>query len=239
MTQTVFGPVFDQCGFSVRTELVQGEHGPLLHRHAEATPAHAVRRVQPADVPVTLSHGGEAVGEAVFFELTPRFLMAVAHVSDDIGPLAAVKVGDETRAVPVDVFWSSQRDSRLDGTDTIITELTLTTSPRQRGLEPLTWLDGELDHRYVVDERWHLRARTYEHGLLTRAANSYLDRRARGGGALVVHDTEREREFARLELRGLDPATAMQLADDLAYDRRPPGPLRHGALVKGSVLRVG
>src|SRR5262245_56968283 len=92
--QTVYGQLLDDCGFSLTTQLVQGAHGPVLEKRAEALPAGGLRGCQPQRIPVEAGHGGAVVGEAVYVERMGRHVWLVAHVDDDIVPMTNVRVAD-------------------------------------------------------------------------------------------------------------------------------------------------
>jgi hypothetical protein len=97
--------------------------------------------------------------------------------------------------------------------------------------QPVKIVHGTLDYPGVT-ARWQLEP--FDAGLLERAV---LTRRESPGGPLIVHDADEAFRYRHLEGRlPTDPEVQMALAEQ-DY-QRPAGPLRHGRVVRNSVLSV-
>jgi hypothetical protein len=119
-----------------------------------------------------------------------------------------------------------------DGLDIELLGLAVTTSPASIGLDPIDAFPAALDRaasQVVYQDGFA--------GQLIKRAAAY-NRSRKHGQPIVIVDLERERERERiLRKRHVTPAEMMMLLDQ-EHDRRPPGKLRHGPVVRGSVLRV-
>jgi HK97 family phage prohead protease len=190
VTQTVFG------------EIASADGTVWDGVHARSTPAGDYRRNQGSGLfPVTLEHGGPRIGEITYLERNAERLIAVAHIDDGVcRPFANVWVAGDLVEVEDDRswYWSSETLRDEDGR-VLLHAAAITRSPARLVARPLMFLDGRLDFRQVADERWHLRQSSPEHGLLTRAAVSFLDRR-RDGGPLVVQEPDHQLSYGQPRL---------------------------------------
>jgi hypothetical protein len=82
--------------------------------------------------------------------------------------------------------------------------------------------------------RWRDRVSPFELELLTATCAAHLDRRAHGGPLVVTGD---EKAHEVMNLRGGAYLDGDELVTPAAR-HRPPGAMRHGRIVRGSVLRV-
>jgi len=200
-----------QIGFDVRTRT-----------HAWATPADNVRRYQANKIPLLIGHDpGAVIGAIRHLQLAGRHLWGVGEIDEDVDP----------ERLPA-LWFSAATDSQRDGSDVVITHVGVVEATAQCGLAPVTFLRGRL--RYP-EERQRWRLGECERKIVERAADMV---RCRHGseGPMVVYEEQAEK------LQADDPSTweFLERRDkDLALHRgRPPGPLRHGPVVPGSVLRV-
>jgi hypothetical protein len=189
--QTCFGEVASPDGAAWDRVFEPGIERPELRMRAWSSPAGDYAGWQSDEaLPISYGHGGEVVGELVFLDRSGAngSLLGVGHISDDVGPFTPVQVyADEPPViVRTPLFFSSETLRDPDDGTLLLAGVAITASPARvsaRTSGELTFLPGRLDFRQVADERWHLRQSSPEHGLLTRAAVSYLDHQP-----LYVHD---------------------------------------------------
>jgi hypothetical protein len=194
MSRTVFGLLQDRDGMARRRSFYRDRHGAMQTRSRTwATPSTGWRTHQPATIRIDLHHNPElTVGELVHIERDKSGrLWGIGHVADLIAPDEGVKL----------YFSPSITFDRGTGSDAVIDSVAITPTPAQLGMRgmPLTFLDGALDHRQAV-ARWRGQVDPgYQRELLTRACNTYLDRRALGRDAPIrVHDEELDRRLDNL-----------------------------------------
>lgn len=227
--RTVFGLVADELGLGSRQTIVQGSDGPQLRTAAWSTSSLAVRSLQPPTILVDVGHSGRAVGRVVYLQRSHGQLLAVAEIADHVQAAVAVQVGDEVRTVATDVYFSAEADSDLDYHDIELRGLSLVAQPAQIGLRPLQFRDGPVAVAAAS-------ARDQDERELLTRASEYAYGRARTEGIRVVDLDEPQEVYGR----SLSRETWGYIgANDLGYaDRRPPGPIRHSAPVRGGILRV-
>lgn len=203
MTQTVFGVLTDALG-----------HASDGRRHW-ATPALEVRTVQDTRIAINLDHNPyHEVGEAIYFERDrSQRLWLVAEVADDVAPSVSVRVGSETRSVPVPFYWSAER---VGGPDfgIVISAVALTASPARVAARPVEIRQGDA-HMAA----WHS-TDSFERGLLQRASEARLKRH---GGPILVVDQDASLRLQQPNTAALPPTrieTRSAELDHVAVDRR-------------------
>lgn len=131
-----------------------------------------------------------------------------------------------------DFDWSAERWGGAETGGLILRSVALTPGTARIAARPLTWFEGELDHRHVADERWHLPT-GYVRDVLTRAAAHHLDRTAaaRKGNAWdalrIIDRRDTPPEVVRV--RGgwlVDNELHVPQASGYHDGERPHGPLR-------------
>jgi hypothetical protein len=158
----------------------------------------------------------------VHLELRDGNLWAIGHVRDEVSPTVAVRVGDERVEVETDLYWSASRWASGDhgDQDVLLHSVALTSSPASLSARPVSFYPGDVHSRST----WPLQHPEKE--LLTRAAEASL--RHRSGSPLLVHGLE-----------PVDPFTYGYEGGEIVHGvGGPPGPMRHGGVTRGSVLRV-
>jgi hypothetical protein len=198
MTQTAIGICLTKDGLASRRELVQGDGRPEVRTAAWRTSSLDVRHSQAAHVPVTEGHDPwSEIGQVTYLERSKNGdLWCVAHLDDDVRAAVNVRVGSETRAVPVPLYWSVEWDTRMDGTDVVLRSVGLVTSTARLAAQPIQLLPGPCDHT-GAERRWNLDG--YPRELLRRAGAGYMERRRRA--PIIVRDQ------AAPDLSRLDPDT--------------------------------
>jgi hypothetical protein len=220
MTWTVFGCATDVGAVS---QLPSGLGG------------YAIDSYEPelAGTTIDCDHDNRPVGEIIHAELTPGNQLAVVGVVD----------GLDFAEIDRPVYWSGSyypADPPHDRQRSFLVGrahvggMALTFRSANTSAKPLRWMPGDV--RSGLDRsRWPiswrsanpLLARAHDHqgGMRTRSAPRIVDRR---------FDPRLEQLVGR-SVSSLDPA-----ALDLLHDQhqRPPGPLRHSAPMRGSVIRV-
>jgi hypothetical protein len=129
-------------------------------------------------------------------------------------------------------LFLSPRVRHRDGRDIELLALAVTASPASIGLDPIDAFPATLERAagQVVYQDGHA-------GQLVKRAAAY-NRSRKHGQPHVIVDLERERERERiLRKRHVTPVEMMMLLDQ-EHNRRPPGKLRHGPVVRGSVISV-
>src|SRR5262245_26988911 len=196
--KTLAGRVADPLGHAWMRELVQGPHRPELRFNTWSIPPSEYRTVQAPRIGVDYCHDGDEFGEVIHLERSDgRGLWAVAVVPDTIRPALAVKVGEETRSVPVPLFFSAKTASTQDHRDIQLVSLGLTPSPAQVNAQPVRFLDGDITAYGGVHSRWNLPL-GYERDLLGRANDARTARHAHE--PVVIHDLDPQQRPSGLEL---------------------------------------
>jgi Caudovirus prohead serine protease len=187
--RTCVGRVCDELGHAARGR----EH--WSHASTE------FRSVQSATIGIDWAHNGNQLGQITYLERSSRGLYAVGEVTDDVQAEVAVNVAGETRAVPVDLYWSAMCNSTMDGRDIELLGISLTSAPCQISTEPVRLLDGDLRYQRRLPSGWQVTG--YERQLLERAAVARADRRQ--GEPIVVRDLD-----PPARARGLEVASSMR-----------------------------
>jgi hypothetical protein len=228
---TAFGVLADELGHAASEVLTQGPYRPELRRRAWASPALQYRSVQDAVIPVDLNHDGWPVGQLVYLERARGRLWAVAHLQEHVTPAVQVRVAGETVSVEHPLYWSASRFEDEEDGSLLLESVALTPRTARVMAQPVKIVHGTLDYPGVT-ARWQLEPS--DAGLLERAVQA---RRERPDGALIVHDADEAFRYRHLEGRlPTDPEVQMALAEQ-DY-QRPDGPIRHGRVVRNSVLSV-
>jgi hypothetical protein len=188
---------------------------PIRHR-SWSIPGREVRSVQASEIPVRAYHGGPKLGRITHLERADDgSVWCVADIDADITP---------DRGTDYYLSVEARFDDGTVGRDIEITGAALVTKSRMVGLRPAVLArNGGLDYRGQAVERYGPFIREL---LATRTRSRFEPIR--------VHEPSRYRHLVG---RKPDDIEVRQALDEQHY-RRPVGPLRHGRVVRNSVLSV-
>jgi hypothetical protein len=129
---TIVGPLLDRLGLTERVSLEQGRTRPKLRRRFDLFDPAQLRRGQPPAA-LTIEHGGEPIGSVLAYERTRGGDIECVAVSD-----ALVLLRSRTK-----IFFSAELWSRSDGSDLVITGVSLVKTPAMNGLRPIEVYAGD------------------------------------------------------------------------------------------------
>jgi hypothetical protein len=221
MSWRIVGQLVTADGANVTTDVSRDPDDiwrPIRHR-SWSIPGREVRPVQASEIPVRAYHGGPKLGRITHLERAEDgSVWCVADIDADITP---------DRDTDYYLSVEARFNDGAVGRDIEITGAALCERSRMIGLRRATLIrrDG-LTHRGEAVGRLG----AFQRELLERAATRTWQR----GAPIRVHEPYR---FAHLEGRSASDMEVRQALDEQHY-RRPVGPLRHGRVVRNSVLSV-